>query len=112
MSVLSGLMDVNTPVTITMATFSALVILDMPYCQMAKLVLVSIRNDITYIATNCIYVLVKIHIKTVFICYKAICRAGCFNGGNCTSPEMCTCTSQWTGNNCTQGMKFYIIVIQ
>ena len=46
MSVLSGLMDVNRPVTIILAALSALVILDMPYCQMAKLVLVSFRNDI------------------------------------------------------------------
>ena len=39
--------------------------------------------------------------------YIAVCPTGCFNGGNCTSPGMCTCTPQWTGNNCTQGMKIF-----
>ena len=29
---------------------------------------------------------------------KAVCLAGCLNGGNCTSSEMCTCP----GNDCRQ----------
>ena len=40
--------------------------------------------------------------------YPAVCPAGCFNGGSCTLPEVCTCAAQWTGNNCTQGMKFAV----
>ena len=38
--------------------------------------------------------------------YKAVCRDGCFNGGECTAPGTCTCFSGWTGNDCTQGKKW------
>lgn len=31
----------------------------------------------------------------------AVCPSGCFNGGWCSSPGVCTCTSQWTGSTCT-----------
>ena len=34
---------------------------------------------------------------------KAVCSVGCFNGGNCTAPGVCTCPSGWTGSNCRQG---------
>ena len=44
-------------------------------------------------------------LNTLLTFYKAICPAGCFNGGNCTSPGMCTCPYGWTGNDCAQGMK-------
>ena len=40
--------------------------------------------------------------------YKAVCRDGCFNGGECTAPGTCTCSSGWTGNDCTQGKKWKI----
>ena len=33
-----------------------------------------------------------------------VCPAGCFNGGYCSSPGICTCASGWTGNDCRQGM--------
>ena len=42
----------------------------------------------------------------ILFCYKAVCPAGCFNGGNCTSPGMCTCPYGWTGNDCSQGIKY------
>ena len=41
----------------------------------------------------------------LIVSYKAVCPAGCFNGGNCTSPGKCTCSPEWTGDNCTQGIK-------
>ena len=104
MSVLSQLMDANTPVTITMAVFPALVIADMVYCQMAKVVLVSVKTD-TYV---CLHTCINTRscIQYLFICYEALCTLGCSNGGNCTLPEMCTCPSQWTGIDCTEGTKF------
>ena len=45
----------------------------------------------------------------IFISYQAVCPAGCFNGGNCSEPGICTCPSMWTGNDCSQGMKYKII---
>ena len=33
-----------------------------------------------------------------------MCPAGCFNGGNCSAPGICTCPSIWTGNDCRQGI--------
>ena len=36
--------------------------------------------------------------------YKAACPVGCFNGGNCSSPGICTCPSMWSGNDCRQGI--------
>ena len=40
-----------------------------------------------------------------------MCPAGCFNGGNCTTPGICTCPSMWTGNDCTQGTYVHMCVI-
>ena len=37
------------------------------------------------------------------IAYVAVCPAGCYNGGNCSMPGICTCLSGWTGNECRQG---------
>ena len=37
-----------------------------------------------------------------FFVIKAVCLAGCLNGGNCTLPKMCTCPYEWTGNDCRQ----------
>ncbi|XP_062504463.1 multiple epidermal growth factor-like domains protein 10 [Corticium candelabrum] len=31
----------------------------------------------------------------------AVCMQGCHNGGTCTEPGVCECTSGWTGSNCT-----------
>ena len=42
-------------------------------------------------------------VKMLFVTYKAVCPGGCFNGGVCTAPGTCTCTSGWTGNDCRQG---------
>ena len=33
----------------------------------------------------------------------AICDPVCANGGNCTSPGVCTCTSGWDGPSCETG---------
>ena len=30
----------------------------------------------------------------------AVCPSGCFNGGWCSSPGVCTCSGWWTGSNC------------
>ncbi|CAF1269226.1 unnamed protein product [Adineta steineri] len=41
---------------------------------------------------------------------KAVCDAICFpkclNGGKCTGPNSCTCTSLWTGPRCETQLKF------
>ena len=44
----------------------------------------------------------------MLIAFIATCPTGCFNGGNCTTPGICTCPSMWTGNDCSQGMQCYI----
>ena len=33
----------------------------------------------------------------------ADCEGGCLNGGTCILPNICNCTSGWTGNNCEIG---------
>ena len=46
------------------------------------------------------------HITTnVMIQYVviAICRQGCANGGTCSAPDVCTCSTGWTGQYCTVG---------
>ncbi|CAF1421964.1 unnamed protein product [Adineta steineri] len=46
----------------------------------------------------------------VWIDDKAVCDAICFpqcsNGGKCTGPNSCTCTSSWTGPRCETQSKF------
>ncbi|CAF3538510.1 unnamed protein product, partial [Adineta steineri] len=36
----------------------------------------------------------------------AICFPKCLNGGKCTGPNSCTCTSLWTGPRCETQLKF------
>jgi len=62
---------------------------------MAKIVLVS--TWVLFIIICVLLIMYQLHV--------AVCSTGCFNGGNCTSPDVCTCTSQWTGRDCRQGMK-------
>ena len=31
------------------------------------------------------------------------------NGGNCTAPNYCTCSEEWTGFNCTQGLMSHCV---
>ena len=46
-----------------------------------------------------------ISLTYIFICwaYTAICDPVCANGGNCTSPGVCNCTSDWDGPSCETG---------
>ena len=37
----------------------------------------------------------------------AVCSSGCYNGGMCTAPNTCMCTSGWTGPTCTTGNNNY-----
>ena len=53
---------------------------------------------------KCMYMDICTSYQCLLASYTAVCLAGCFNGGNCTSPGMCTCSLRWTGNDCTQGM--------
>ena len=36
----------------------------------------------------------------IFIAY---CSQGCYNGGTCTSPGICTCADGWKGADCREG---------
>jgi len=42
----------------------------------------------------------KFRVLYLFFC-SAVCTSPCQNGGTCSSPNTCTCTSQWTGFTCT-----------
>ena len=45
-------------------------------------------------------------------CLVEHCPQGCQNGGTCTGPNQCTCTSGWRGFDCrTRMYTIYIIVI-
>ena len=36
--------------------------------------------------------------------FAAVCTPVCSNGGTCSSPGVCTCTSSWTGSRCATRM--------
>lgn len=63
---------------------------------------------IHYVCTySCTYVrtcmCICIHLTIVFH-IVAYCSQGCYNGGNCTSPYVCTCSTGWTGGDCKIGL--------
>lgn len=35
--------------------------------------------------------------------FSATCRQACGNGGRCTAPNFCTCSSGWSGASCEIG---------
>ena len=39
----------------------------------------------------------------------AICHQRCYNGGTCTSPDVCTCANGWGGDDCTRGIDKCIV---
>ena len=65
-------------------------------------------NFYYFIKSTYIYVLYTLDIMYTliywFIGLTAMCSTGCFNGGLCTAPGVCTCPSEWTGIDCRQGM--------
>ena len=36
--------------------------------------------------------------------YIAVCSSGCYNGGFCSAPNTCSCTTGWAGPTCTTGI--------
>ena len=65
--------------------------------------IIGVEATVLYVCT----LLSALHTILIWICfYTAVCPAGCFNGGNCSAPGICTCSSGWTGNECRQGMKY------
>ena len=38
--------------------------------------------------------------QTIFSFSAAVCATACLNGGTCSAPNTCTCTSSWTGTTC------------
>ena len=71
-----------------------------------------IINSFSYVIPTYCSVLLYIHIilqffHTAIISFVystvALCTQGCYNGGTCTSPEMCSCSAGWTGNDCRTG---------
>ncbi|KAM9988271.1 hypothetical protein ACTFIZ_003636 [Dictyostelium cf. discoideum] len=57
--------------------------------------------------------LIILIISIIFInnCIAGTCGSGCLNGGTCNSNNnQCTCTNQWTGDNCsTKKIQVYSI---
>lgn len=46
--------------------------------------------------------LIVLEFKTFCVLFcLAVCTSSCQNGGTCSAPNTCTCTSQWTGQTCT-----------
>ena len=41
----------------------------------------------------------------------AVCAPACRNGGTCSSPNVCSCRSGWTGSICNQRKLICFIVI-
>ena len=35
--------------------------------------------------------------------HAAVCNPSCLNGGRCTAPNVCQCTSDWEGDYCQNG---------
>ncbi len=46
----------------------------------------------------------------VLIPLSAVCNPGCINGGECTSPGVCTCNSNWTDATCSTRMLFFLLI--
>ena len=64
------------------------------------------RNFVaTYVRTYLLYCMYHVT-DNIFI---AICSQGCHNGGTCRGPDICSCSSGWTGSNCTT--RNYLIFI-
>ena len=55
-----------------------------------------------YLAEPCTVIIIYIFFFIYLI--LAACSQGCYNGGTCTSPGVCTCPSGWGGDDCTRGM--------
>ena len=72
---------------------------DVFHQECAVVIMAGVETHVAYVCKiACSYLI------NIFISYcKAVCSDGCFNGGECVSPETCRCTSGWTGSNCTQG---------
>ena len=53
-----------------------------------------------YLHLNNIMLLNLYHLNISCTSYTAICTPACMNGGTCSSPGVCTCTSDWSGVRC------------
>ena len=40
----------------------------------------------------------------VLLDFAAMCTQPCLNGGTCSAPDSCICTSGWTGKSCEEGI--------
>ena len=53
-----------------------------------------------YNNNNAIHLSLPLNFISSNVLYIAICVPSCSNGGTCTSPGVCRCTSGWSGSRC------------
>ena len=58
-----------------------------------------------FIVTQCFQCLIQLQrsSKTILSPISAICEPECLNGGDCVSPDVCSCAAGYTGDICGQG---------
>ena len=61
------------------------------------------NTDMLSLELKCFAICIRIIYRHVSF-LAAICINGCHNGGTCTAPSNCRCTSGWTGSNCQTGI--------
>ena len=70
-------------------------------------------STILYLCVLLFYKSVKLNtsIHNNLLHIVAYCSQGCYNGGICTSPYVCTCSAGWIGADCKIGLCICLYIV-